>query len=118
MLRTLPSFVDAKRAMNINIVLGSCGKGVDPATVCRALLNVDYGLITESLVDSLLKYAPTPEELSGAERHREYGGRLRVAESFFVNILAVIGGADYEHLLLALKFKFSFREWMDKLSEV
>ena len=26
-----PLFVDGKRAMNIDIVLGGCGKGVDPA---------------------------------------------------------------------------------------
>ena len=79
---------------------------------------MDYGLITESLVDSLLKYSPTPEELAGAEKYKDYTGKLRVAESFFVQILGLIGGADYEQLLIALKFKFGFREWADKLLEV
>lgn len=106
------TFVDSKRALNISIILGSIK--LDVSEIRRALLSVDYRVITESLVDQFINYAPTPDELAEARRYTE-ADRLRKAEAFFVQVAGIDG---YAELLRALKLKFTFRDWLDAVQQV
>ncbi|XP_037070758.1 protein diaphanous-like [Pollicipes pollicipes] len=99
--------LDGKAAQNLSILLGGPLKHMTYEEVKRAVLRCDDSVLTDTLVESLVQYCPTPDQLKKLENYRAEYDDLAEAEQFAITIGSI------KRLLPRLKsmsFKLRFAE--------
>jgi hypothetical protein len=99
------SVLDSKRAYNINIMLGRLK--VSFGDIRRAILQLDFNVMTRQLITQFLKYVPTAEEIGQLSQYKDNPSELTRADRFLVEMLKV---DRYEHRLKAMDFYVRFEE--------
>lgn len=102
---TSVSFLDPKRAQNVNITI----KGFKLTTdqLVDALRKVDDAVLETSLITSLLKFVPTEEEIGMMSQYDDAPEQLAPAERFMYSVSKI---PLYESRLKALEFRSWFLE--------
>merc|ERR1719232_624119 len=99
--------LDAKAAQNLSVVLGGALKHISYKDVRKIILRCDTSVLTENLLQSLIQYLPTPDQLNKLKEHSDEYDNLAEAEQFAISL------ADIKRLvprLKSLKFQLHFPE--------
>merc|ERR1719186_1623067 len=99
--------LDAKAAQNLSVVLGGALKHISYADLRKCILRCDTSVLTENLLQSLIQYLPTPDQLNKLQEHQNDYNNLAEAEQFALSL------ADIKRLvprLKSLKFKLHYPE--------
>lgn len=104
------SFLDAKRAQNINITLR--GLKITTQQIRDALLTGDEGLLDRSSLQALMLYVPTEEDVAMLQEYAGERDKLASAELFLLEVSEI---DRYAHRLKAMHFKAGYREMVDDL---
>ncbi|KAI9093467.1 formin homology 2 domain-containing protein [Phlyctochytrium arcticum] len=102
------TFLDGKRSQSCNIVLRAIK--LDAVSIKRAINNVDTKLLNRDVVNELLKFIPTEEEIRAMQEFSDQVENLASAERFLYGVSEI---TMYEAKLKALLFKTSFGEMQD-----
>jgi hypothetical protein len=113
--KELVTLVDGKRSQNINIALARF-RMTHPA-IRDAILAMDDQVLTPEKMESLLKCAPTPEEIDTVVHYDGNVEELANTEHFF-HVLSVIPRVENRIKLTAFKYRFepSFAEVAQQLN--
>jgi len=98
--------LDAKAAQNLSLVLGVL-KHISYADLRKCILRCDTSVLTENLLQSLIQYLPTPDQLNRLLEHQSEYENLAEAEQFAISL------ADIKRLvprLKSLKFQLHYSE--------
>lgn len=105
------ALIDGRRAQNCTILLYNLK--MTNADIHRALLSMDSAeSLPKDMVEQLLKYVPTPEEISLLKEHEKEKDNMAKADRFFFEMSKI---DHYEQRLKCLFFKKRFQE---KIGEV
>jgi len=99
--------LDAKAAQNLSVVLGGVLKYISYNDLRKCILLCDTSVLTENLLQSLIQYLPTPEQLAKLKEHTSEYDNLAEAEQFAISL------ADIKRLvprLKSLRFQLHFPE--------
>lgn len=100
------SLIDGRRAQNCTILLSKL-KLANP-DIRKAMLAMDPGeALPKDMVEQLLKYVPTPEEISLLKEHEREADNMAKADRFFLEMSKI---DHYEQRLKCLFFKKRFQE--------
>ena len=89
--------LDAKAAQNLSVVLGGALKHISYTELRRCILRCDTSVLTENLLQSLIQYLPTPDQLNKLKEHSGEYDSLAEAEQFAISL------ADIKRLVPRLK---------------
>ena len=99
--------LDAKAAQNLSVVLGGSLKHIPYAELRKCILRCDTTVLTENLLQSLIQYLPTPDQLNKLQEFSHDFDNLAEAEQFAISL------ADIKRLvprLKSLKFQLHYPE--------
>jgi len=99
--------LDAKAAQNLSVVLGGALKHISYAELRKCILRCDTSVLTENLLQSLIQYLPTPDQLNKLQEHSKDFDNLAEAEQFAISL------ADIKRLvprLKSLRFQLHYPE--------
>jgi len=99
--------LDAKAAQNLSVVLGGALKHIPYVELRKCILRCDTSVLTENLLQSLIQYLPTPDQLNRLLEYQNDYNNLAEAEQFALSL------ADIKRLvprLKSLKFKLHYPE--------
>merc|ERR550519_154791 len=99
--------LDAKAAQNLSILLGGALKHVSYNDLRKCILRCDTSVLNESLLQSLIQYLPSPDQLKRLKEHEDHYDELAEAEQFAISL------ADIKRLvprLKSLKFQLHYPE--------
>merc|ERR1719186_353839 len=99
--------LDAKAAQNLSVVLGGALKHISYADLRKCILRCDTSVLTENLLQSLIQYLPTPDQLNKLQEHSKDYDNLAEAEQFAISL------ADIKRLvprLKSLRFQLHYPE--------
>ncbi|KAJ3372723.1 hypothetical protein GGF31_001748 [Allomyces arbusculus] len=99
------SVLDSKRAYNINLMLAKLKKPF--AELRRAILRMDFSVLTLQTVSQFLKFAPTAEELGRLQQYKDDPSELANADRFMVEMMRI---DRYEPRLKAMDYYLRFDE--------
>ncbi|XP_077284054.1 protein diaphanous-like isoform X2 [Arctopsyche grandis] len=100
--------LDGKAAQNISILLGGSLKHMSYSAVRQCIMRCDTKVLSATVLDLLIQYLPSPEQLKRLLEFKDSYKDLTEAEQFAVTI------ADIKRLLPRLK-SLSFREHYKEL---
>ncbi|XP_023337546.1 protein diaphanous isoform X3 [Eurytemora carolleeae] len=89
--------LDAKAAQNLSVVLGGSLKHISYSDLRKCILRCDTSVLTENLLQSLIQYLPTPDQLNRLLEHQSDYDNLAEAEQFALSL------ADIKRLVPRLK---------------
>ncbi|XP_041469305.1 disheveled-associated activator of morphogenesis 1-A-like isoform X2 [Lytechinus variegatus] len=105
------ALIDGRRAQNCTILLSKLK--MTNADIHRALLSMDSAdCLPKDMVEQLLKYVPTPEEISLLREHEKEKENMAKADRFFFEMSKI---DHYEQRLKCLFFKKRFQERMSEV---
>ena len=78
--------LDGKAAQNLAILLAGSMKHMTYDEIRLAVLRCDESVLTSSLVDQMIQYVPTADELKKLEVHKENYEQLQGAEQFAITV--------------------------------
>ena len=99
--------LDAKAAQNLSVILGGALKHISYADLRKCILRCDTSVLTENLLQSLIQYLPTPDQLNKLQEFGSEFEDLAEAEQFAISL------ADIKRLvprLKSLKFQLHYPE--------
>jgi len=99
--------LDSKAAQNLSVVLGGVLKYISYSELKKCILQCDTSVLTENLLQSLVQYLPSPDQLAKLKEYSEEYDNLAEAEQFAISL------ADIKRLVPRLKslmFKIHFPE--------
>jgi len=99
--------LDPKAAQNLSILLGGALKHISYDDLRKCILRCDTSVLTENLLQSLIQYLPTPDQLKKLKEFQGEFDDLSEAEQFSMSM------ADIKRLvprLKSLKFRIHFPE--------
>lgn len=82
--------LDSKSAQNLSILLGGSLKHMSYEDIKLAILHCDETILTDSVLQQLIQYMPTPEQLKKLEEYKEDYNSLAEAEQFSVAVITVL----------------------------
>ena len=95
----LQLIMDPKAAQNLSVILGGALKHISYADLRKCILRCDTSVLTENLLQSLIQYLPTPDQLNKLQEHSHQYDDLAEAEQFAIS-LADIKRYFYSHNFL------------------
>ena len=78
--------LDAKAAQNLSVVLGGALKHISYKDLRKCILRCDTSVLTENLLQSLIQYLPTPDQLNKLKEHSNEYDNLAEAEQFAISL--------------------------------
>merc|ERR1719153_1325123 len=99
--------LDAKAAQNLSVVLGGALKHISYPDLRKCILRCDTSVLTENLLQSLIQYLPSPDQLNKLQEYSHEYDDLAEAEQFAISL------ADIKRLvprLKSLKFQLHYPE--------
>ena len=99
--------LDGKAAQNLSVILGGALKHISYADLRKCILRCDTSVLTENLLQSLIQYLPTPDQLNKLQEYSNEYNDLAEAEQFAISL------ADIKRLvprLKSLKFQLHYPE--------
>ena len=78
--------LDAKAAQNLSVVLGGALKHISYKELRKCILRCDTSVLTENLLQSLIQYLPTPDQLNKLKEHSDDYDNLAEAEQFSISL--------------------------------
>jgi Formin Homology 2 Domain len=78
--------LDAKAAQNLSILLGGSLKYMSYEDIKRSILHCDESVLSDSVLQQLIQYIPTPEQLKKLEEYKDQYENLAEAEQFSVTV--------------------------------
>ncbi|ORZ35123.1 hypothetical protein BCR44DRAFT_97807 [Catenaria anguillulae PL171] len=99
------SVLDNKRSYNITIMLGRIKASF--GDIRRAILGLDFDVMTRPVITQFLKYVPTAEEIGKLTQYKDDTAGLHKADAFFVEMIKI---ERYEHRLKAMDYYLRFNE--------
>ena len=78
--------LDGKAAQNLSILLGGSLKYMKYEDIKKSILNCDESVLTDSVLQQLIQYIPTPEQLKRLEELKDQYDNLAEAEQFSVTV--------------------------------
>ena len=78
--------LDAKAAQNLSVVLGGALKHISYKDVRKVILRCDTSVLTENLLQSLIQYLLTPDQLNKLKEHGDDYDNLAEAEQFAISL--------------------------------
>ncbi|CAG0897698.1 unnamed protein product, partial [Cyprideis torosa] len=106
--------LEPKVAQNLSILLGGHIKHMSYADVKRAILECNAEVLTESLMQQLIQYMPTPDQIRRLEAFKDEYNDLAEAEQFALTIGSI---KRIVPRLKSLSFKERFSEVYDDVKE-
>lgn len=100
--------LDGKAAQNISILLGGSLKHLSYQDVKRCILRCDDSVLTDNVLQQLINYLPSPDQLHKLEEYRSQYDDLTEAEQFAITL------AEIKRLLPRLK-SMSFRQHYNEI---
>ncbi|XP_037088136.1 protein diaphanous-like isoform X2 [Pollicipes pollicipes] len=104
--------LDGKAAQNLSIMLAGSFKHMSFEEVKRAVLRCDDSVLTDSLVESLIQFCPTGDQLKKLEAHQDDYDDLPVAEQFALTIGSI---KRLLPRLNSMSFKLKFDEMVQDI---
>ncbi|XP_071505919.1 disheveled-associated activator of morphogenesis 2-like [Diadema antillarum] len=102
------ALIDGRRAQNCSILLTKLK--LTNQEISRAILSMDTAeCLPRDMLEQLLKYVPTPEEISLLKEHEKEVDNMARADRFFLEMSRI---DHYEQRLKCLFFKKRFQERM------
>ena len=86
--------LDAKAAQNLSVILGGALKHISYPDLRKCILRCDTTVLTENLLQSLIQYLPSPDQLNKLQEHASDFDNLAEAEQFAISL------ADIKRLVL------------------
>ncbi|KAJ3413863.1 Dishevelled associated activator of morphogenesis 2 [Chytridiales sp. JEL 0842] len=102
------TFLDSKRAQNINIMLKAVK--MNTQTIKDAIINFDCETMPHHVIVELLKVIPTDDELASMKQYENEFDQLAPAEKFLYTMSEI---SFYEQRLKAMFFKIGYDEYLD-----
>jgi len=99
--------LDAKAAQNLSVALGGSLKHIAYADLRKCILRCDTSVLTENLLQTLIQYLPTPDQLNKLLEYKDEYDDLAEAEQFALSL------ANIKRLvprLKSLRFMLHFPE--------
>jgi len=99
--------LDAKAAQNLSVVLGGALKHISYTDLRKCILRCDTSVLTENLLQSLIQYLPSPDQLNRLQEFSSEIDNLAEAEQFAISL------ADIKRLvprLKSLRFQLHYPE--------
>ena len=99
--------LDPKAAQNLSVILGGALKHISYKDLRKCILRCDTSVLTENLLQSLIQYLPTPDQLNKLQEYGKEYEDLAEAEQFAISL------ADIKRLvprLKSLKFQLHYPE--------
>jgi len=99
--------LDGKAAQNLSVILGGALKHISYKDLRKCIMRCDTSVLTENLLQSLIQYLPTPDQLNKLQEHSHEYEDLAEAEQFAISL------ADIKRLvprLKSLKFQLHYPE--------
>jgi diaphanous 2 len=99
--------LDPKAAQNLSILLGGALKHMSYTDLKKCILRCDASVLTESLLQSLIQYLPSPDQFKRLKEYEDCYSDLSEAEQFAISL------ADIKRLvprLKSLKFQLHYPE--------
>jgi len=81
--------LDAKAAQNLSILLGGSLKYMSYEDIKRSILHCDESVLSDSVLQQLIQYIPTPEQLKKLEEYKDQYENLAEAEQFSVTLSSI-----------------------------
>lgn len=78
--------LDGKAAQNLSILLGGSLKYMTYEDIKRSILHCDESVLSDSVLQQLIQYIPTPEQLKKLEEYKDQYDHLAEAEQFAVTV--------------------------------
>lgn len=78
--------LDGKAAQNISILLGGSLKHLSYSDVKRCILRCDDSVLTDNVLQQLINYLPSPDQLHKLEEYRSQYDDLTEAEQFAITV--------------------------------
>jgi len=78
--------LDGKSAQNLLILLGGSLKYMSYEDIKKSILSCDETVLTDSVLQALIQYIPSPEQLKKLEEFRDQYDSLAEAEQFSVTV--------------------------------
>jgi len=89
--------LDGKAAQNLSVILGGALKHISFPDLRKCILRCDTTVLTENLLQSLIQYLPSPDQLNKLQEHASDYDNLAEAEQFAISL------ADIKRLVPRLK---------------
>ncbi len=115
-LNVFVSVLDGKSAQNLSILFGGSLKYLSYDDIKRAILHCDESVLSDSVLQQLIQYMPTPEQLKKLEEYKEQYDSLAEV-SFLLNLFLFSPGwqlASIKRLVQRLK-SISFRQHYNEM---
>lgn len=100
--------LDSKAAQNISILLGGSLKHLSYNDVKKCILRCDDAVLSDNVLQQLINYLPSPDQLHKLEEYRSQYDDLTEAEQFAITL------AEIKRLLPRLK-SMSFRQHYNEI---
>ena len=78
--------LDAKAAQNLSVILGGALKHISYPDLRKCILRCDTTVLTENLLQSLIQYLPSPDQLNKLQEHASDFDNLAEAEQFAISL--------------------------------
>lgn len=78
--------LDGKAAQNISILLGGSLKHLSYNDVKRCILRCDDAVLSDNVLQQLINYLPSPDQLHKLEEYRSQYDDLTEAEQFAITV--------------------------------
>jgi diaphanous 2 len=80
--------LDSKAAQNLSILLGGALKHMPYEQVKLAILRCDMSVMNENIIQQLIQYMPSPDQVQRLEQFRSEYDSLPEAEQFALTVSA------------------------------
>jgi len=81
--------LDGKSAQNLLILLGGSLKYMSYDDIKKSILSCDETVLTDSVLQALIQYIPSPEQLKKLEEYKDQYDNLAEAEQFSVTLASI-----------------------------
>ena len=78
--------LDGKAAQNLSVILGGALKHISFPDLRKCILRCDTTVLTENLLQSLIQYLPSPDQLNKLQEHASDYDNLAEAEQFAISL--------------------------------
>ena len=79
--------LDGKSAQNLLILLSGSLKYMNYEDIKRAILHCDESVLTDNVLQQLIQYMPSPEQLKKLDEYKDQYDSLAEAEQFAVTVI-------------------------------
>ncbi|KAL7752166.1 hypothetical protein RI367_002210 [Sorochytrium milnesiophthora] len=105
--------IDAKRAQNLTILLKKIKLPV--ADIIQAIFQADTTIMTNEVINELLKFIPEPDEISSLSQYENELNNLAQADRFLYEVSKI---AKYEQRLKAINFLCTHKELLEDVERM